>query len=240
MNTLQKSYWLLIAALLCGLPVPLSAQETQPGSSAAVDASGAPFDSRQGRTIGAPQVLEVPPQDLTLPSAGASQPWSLPPTHDTALGRGNPHDEGSWPEATTPLALPRRNYLGVLYATAEEGPVGVKVLDVVQGSPAARAGFQGVSSPGAQRSDLFKAAIVVLAMSPAGPFAIPLAIAHDMYTSRQSPGDLIVTVGDHPVRDAQEFSEEMRRYQPGDTVSFSVMRGGKPLQLTVQLEEEPS
>ena len=61
-----------------------------------------------------------------------------------------------------------------------------------------------------------------------------------MYTSRQSPGDLIVAVGDHPVRDAQEFSEEMRRYQPGDTVSFSVMRGGKPLQLTVQLEEEPS
>jgi S1-C subfamily serine protease len=133
----------------------------------------------------------------------------------------------------------RRNYLGVLYATAEEGPQGVKVLDVVQASPAARAGFQGVNAPGAQSNDLMKAAIVVLAMSPVGAFAIPLAIAHDIYTSRQSPGDLIVAVNDRPVHDAQEFSEEMRRYQPGDTVSFSVMRSGKPLQITVQLEEEP-
>ncbi len=239
MKTLQKSCWLLIAALFCGLPIPLPAQETQPVPSAA-DTSAAPFDSRQGRTIGAPQVLEIPPQDVTLPPASAPQPWSLPPAHEGALSRGDAHDEGLRSEASAPLALPRRNYLGVLYATAEEGPVGVKVLDVVQGSPAARAGFQGTNFPAAQQNDFFKAAIVVLAMSPAGPFAIPLAIAHDIYTSRQSPGDLIVAVGDHPIRDAQEFSEEMRRYQPGDTVSFSVMRGGKPLQLTVQLEEEPS
>jgi S1-C subfamily serine protease len=77
-------------------------------------------------------------------------------------------------------------------------------------------------------------------MSPAGPFAIPLAIAHDMYMGHQSPGDVIVAVGDRPVRNAQEFSEAMRRYQPSETVSFSVLRNGKPLQITVQLEEEPS
>jgi S1-C subfamily serine protease len=51
---------------------------------------------------------------------------------------------------------------------------------------------------------------------------------------------LIVAVGDHQVHDAQEFSEEMRHYQPGETVSFSVVRGGKPLHIAVQLEEEPS
>jgi S1-C subfamily serine protease len=114
----------------------------------------------------------------------------------------------------------------VLYATAEEGPVGIKVLDVVEGSPAARAGFHGVKAPSSQRSDLLKAAIVVLALSPAGPFAIPLAIAHEMYMHRQSPGDLIVAVNDHPVRDAQEFSDAMRRYQPGETVAFSVLMFG--------------
>jgi len=152
---------------------------------------------------------------------------------------GDPNDDGLRPEATMPVAA-KRNYLGVLYATAEEGPVGVKVLDVVPGSPADRAGFQGVNARGTHSSDLVKAAIVVLAMSPVGPFAIPLAIAHDMYMSRQSPGDLIVAVGDHQIRDAQEFSEEMRHYQPGETVSFSIMRGGKPLQIAVQLEEEPS
>lgn len=236
MKTLQRSSWLLIAAFLCGVPVPLPAQEAQSVSSPA-DASAAPLDPRQGRTIGAPQVLEIPPQDIALPPANAPQTGVLPPAHESALGMSEAYSNGSQPESTLPLTR-KRNYLGVLYATAEEGPVGVKVLDVVEQSPAARAGFQGVNTPTAQRSGLLKAAIVVLAMSPAGPFAIPLAIAHDMYMNRQAPGDLIVSVDNHPVRDAQEFSAEMRRYQPGDTVSFSVMRGGKPLQLTVQLEEE--
>jgi len=76
-------------------------------------------------------------------------------------------------------------------------------------------------------------------MSPAGPFAIPLAIAHDVYMGRQTPGDVIVAVGDRSVRTAQEFSEAMRRYQPSETVSFSVLRNGKPVQISVQLEEEP-
>jgi S1-C subfamily serine protease len=76
-------------------------------------------------------------------------------------------------------------------------------------------------------------------MSPAGPFAIPLAIAHDVYMGRHTPGDVIVAVGDRSVRTAQEFSEAMRRYQPSETVSFSVLRKGKPMQISVQLEEEP-
>jgi PDZ domain-containing secreted protein len=60
-----------------------------------------------------------------------------------------------------------------------------------------------------------------------------------MYSASQSPGDLIVAVGDRQVHDAQEFSEEIRRYQPGDAVTFSVLRKGKPMQVAVQLEEEP-
>jgi S1-C subfamily serine protease len=76
-------------------------------------------------------------------------------------------------------------------------------------------------------------------MSPAGPFAIPLAIAHNVYMGRQTPGDVIVAVGDRSVRTAQEFSEAMRRYQPSETVSFSVLRNGKTVQISVQLEEEP-
>jgi hypothetical protein len=230
--------WLLAIALFYGLPVSLFAQEGQSLSPPSAN-SAAPSASHQGRSVGAPQVLEIPAQELTPPEVAAPQPGELPPAYERALGVGDPNDDGLRPEATLPVAV-KRNYLGVLYATAEEGPSGVKVLDVVHGSPADRAGFQGVNTPGVQSSDLVKAAIVVLAMSPVGPFAIPLAIAHDMYTSRRSPGDLIVAVGDHQVHDAQEFSEEMRHYQPGDTVSFSVVRGGKPVQLTVQLEEEPS
>jgi len=183
--------------------------------------------------------LEIPTQELSAPEVATPQPLSLPPANERALGAGDPQNDGLRPEATLPVAS-KRNYLGVLYATAEEGQPGVKVLDVVQGSPADRAGFRGANAPGKNSSDLLKAAIVVLAMSPIGPFAIPLAIAHDMYAGHQSPGDLIVAVGDHQVHGAQEFSEEMRRYQPGETVSFSVVREGKPLQISVRLEEEPS
>lgn len=239
MKALCLACWLLVVALLYAWPTPLSAQETQSISPRTPHTLSAPSENRQGRTVGAPQVLEIPPQELTAPEVAAPQPWSLPSANERALGLGDPQNDGLRPGAPMPVAA-KRNYLGVLYATAEEGQPGVKVLDVVQGSPAARAGFQGASSPGKNSSDLLKAAIVVLAMSPVGPFAIPLAIAHDMYTSHQSPGDLIVAVGDHQIHDAQEFSEEMRRYQPGETVSFSVMRAGKPLQISVRLEEEPS
>jgi hypothetical protein len=237
MNTIRKMYCLLVAVLLCLLPTSLLAQQSQPSLSPAGDA---PFDSRQGRTIGAPQVLEIPPaQDLTEPPVSDLPPWTPAPAPEQALGVSDANNGGLQPQATMPT-ITRRNYLGVLYATAEEGPVGVKVLDVLEGSPAARAGFQGVNSPRGHSSDFLKAAIVVLAMSPVGPFAIPLAIAHDIYTNRQSPGDLIVAVDGRQIRDAQEFSAEMRPYQPGDMVVFSVLRGGKSLQITVQLEEEPS
>ena len=240
MRGLHSACWLLAGALLSARPALLSAQETHSMSSQAVKAAATPSENRQGRSVGAPQVLEISPQEMTAPETAAPPPvGSLPPTNERALGVGDSQDNDVRPEATMPVAA-KRNYLGVLYATAEEGQPGVKVLDVVQGSPAERAGFRGVKTPGSNSNDLVKAAIVVLAMSPIGPFAIPLAIAHDMYTSHQSPGDLIVAVGDHQVHDAQGFSEEMRHYQPGETVSFSVMRGGKPLQIAVQLEEEPS
>ncbi len=230
---------LLFVALLGGIPTGLFAEESQAESLPMSNEATSLVDSNQGRRIGAPQVLEIPVQDLSLSSVSPSPPQPPPLVRDGVQG-DNSSEQGLSGQASALVTGGRRNYLGVLYATAEEGPVGVKVLSVVPGSPADRAGFEGVNSPPPAQSNLLKAAIVVLAMSPAGPFAIPLAIAHDMYTHRQAPGDLIVAVGDRPVHDAQEFSDAMRPYQPGETVTFSVIRGGKPLQIAVQLEEEPS
>lgn len=239
----MKAPWsiscLLVAASLWGVPVVSSAQETQSRSPLSDDTPAPQSDSRQGRAVGAPQVLEIAPQEVAPPAVAAPQPWELPPANERAPGVGDPNDDGLRPEATMPVVT-KRNYLGVLYATSEEGEPGVKVLDVVEGSPADRSGFQGVNAPGMHSNDLIKAAIVVLAMSPVGAFAIPLAIAHDIYTNRRSPGDLIVAVNDRPVRDALEFSEEMRNHQPGETVLFSVVREGKRMQISVVLEEEPS
>ncbi|MCS6925129.1 MAG: PDZ domain-containing protein [Candidatus Binatia bacterium] len=230
MNMRTCLCWWMFVALLGSSPSVLFAQGSQSDQ----------VSSGEGRRIGAPQVLEIPVQELpaAVPSAPVYEtlpsPSVDPGGQDLPAGVALPQDVPELPSQPH-----RRTYLGVLYATAEEGPAGVKVLSVVAGSPAARAGFQGADAPEAGGSSLFKAAIVVLAMSPAGPFAIPLAIAHDMYTNRHPPGDLIVAVDNQPVRNAQEFSDKLRAYRPGDTVVFSVVRAGKPLQLSVQLEEEP-
>lgn len=230
MNTPKCPYWWVLVALMWSFPSFVFAQENE----------GEKADGRQGRKIGAPQVLEIPVQELPLVTPSPAVQEAIPPPSTSTSGLGVPDNAGLQAE-TSPLPPQqhRRTYLGVLYATAEEGPVGVRVLSVVAGSPAARAGFLGADAPEASGSSLFKAAIVVLAMSPAGPFAIPLAIAHDMYTNRHPPGDLIVAVDNQPVRDAQEFSDKLRSYQPGDTVVFSILRAGKPGQISVQLEEEP-
>lgn len=249
MRTDNLSRWLLLPTLLSTLTLPAVSLSASPQTAPQAEENE---DVPPGQRLGAPQVLEIGPAPVPErkePERIAEPPLSLPPT------RAGEYTDPPIPERTAgrepastqlpPAGNPAtkikgsRNYLGVLYATAEEGPVGVKVLDVVPGSPAEQAGFSGANRPSEGQSNLMKAAIVVLAMSPAGPFAIPLAIAHDMYMTKQTPGDLIVAVNNQPVRNAQEFSEMMRRYQPHETVAFSVLRAGKALQISVQLEEEP-
>lgn len=207
----------------------------------------APTQGRQSPSVGAPQVLEIPIPNAAPPTSQASDFGEFDSNADwSATAATTPDDQfpewyGQSQDGLDELetAALKRTYLGVLYATSEEGPEGVLVLSVIDNSPAARAGFEGANTPPSDKSGLMKAAIVVLAMSPAGPFAIPLAIAHDMYTNRHPPGDLIVAVKDQPVRNAQEFTETMQRYQPGDSVPFKVLRQNKLLQITVTLEEEP-
>ena len=208
-------------------------------------AQNAPADTDQhAQEVGAPQVLEIPVRSgLTQPAA----PVELPASDFREL---HPHEDWSsaatdsqlseWPDPSAVES--KRTYLGVLYATAEEGPEGVRVLSVIEDSPAHRSGFEGVNAPTRHnRNDLVKkAAIIALAMSPAGPFVMPLVAAHDHITRERHPvGDLIVAVENTPVRTAQDFTEAMQRYSPGDQVAFSVLRKNRPLQITVTLEEEP-
>jgi hypothetical protein len=199
---------------------------------------------RNSRDVGAPQVLEIPVQS-TQPSGPVETPSQLSDFGDLDPNRdwSSPAMDSQFPDWSEPsfeTAELKRTYLGVLYATAEKGPEGVQVLSVIEGSPADRSGFEGVNTPARDtRNDFMKVAIVALALSPAGPFVMPLAIAHDIYKNRHPPGDLIVAVENDTVRNAQEFTAAMRRYQPGDRVSFTVLRKNQPLQMTVTLEEEP-
>jgi len=255
MKTDKLSYWLLLPAFFSALAWPVVALSASPKSDPPKTAPQTEESEEvpPGQRLGAPQVLEIAPAPApeqkevesvavpapTSPPTRAAE-YTEPPITEKTIGRETANKSIPPLDNSIAKAKGSRNYLGVLYATAEEGPVGVKVLDVVPGSPAERAGFSGTNRPSEGQSTLIKAAIVVLAMSPAGPFAIPLAIAHDMYMNRQTPGDMIVAVNNQPVHNAQEFSEVMRRYQPRETVTFSILRGGKAMQISVQLEEEPS
>ncbi len=214
-----------------------------------IQAQHAPTDAGQpAQAVGAPQVLEIPVQgSLTQPPAPAA-----PLPSDQWSGSEDSHPHADWPASTADSQFPewpdpagvesKRTYLGVLYATAEQGPEGVQVLSVIEGSPAHRSGFEGVNGPtqSSQNDLVKKAAIIALAMSPAGPFVMPLVAAHDHLTRDRHPaGDLIVAVENSPVRTAQDFTETMQRYSPGDQVSFSVLRRNQPHHITVTLEEEP-
>jgi S1-C subfamily serine protease len=128
----------------------------------------------------------------------------------------------------------------VLYATAEDGPGGVRVLDVIAGSPAERAGFSASPRPSPKTDLVLTVAAVLITLTPAAPFAIALGLARDAYDSQPPEwGDLITAVAGHPVRDALEFNDVMGHFGPGDTVPFVVQRGRTQVRLSAQLAAEP-
>src|SRR5262249_45800023 len=135
----------LIGVLLYGLPVMSVAKE--PRRAPASTKEGVIADVNQPQ-VGAPQVLEIPPAQEPIPPSNtpSSNPSSSIPERSGATG--SLPSEGLRPEAPAPSAMTsQRVYLGLLYATAEDRTSGVKVLDVIPGSPAARAGFEGANAP---------------------------------------------------------------------------------------------
>jgi S1-C subfamily serine protease len=115
------------------------------------------------------------------------------------------------------LGVPRPGYLGVLYATADGDPAGVRVLAVIAGSPAERAGFMAAPRPSPKTDLILKVAAVLIGMTPAAPLAIALGL----------------------MRDALEFNNVMRLFGLGDTVPFVVQRGSTQVRLSAQLAAEP-
>lgn len=51
--------------------------------------------------------------------------------------------------------------------------------------------------------------------------------------------DIIVNVGGYDVENINDLGRALRRFEPGDTVTVTVYRGGNQVQLTVTLDEKP-
>lgn len=230
----RSLYPTLIGLLLCGSPVTGLAKEPYRVLSQMNDEIAE--KSGQSRP-GAPQVLEIPPiQDP------ASFPPAAPPVETSRrIDTQTQADEAlKRQDDLPPAGTTKRSYLGLVYVSFEEEGGGVEVLDVLVGSPAARAGFVGsrTSSAPSRTDQLFKIAMAGLIMSPAAPFAVPLVIAHEMFLACRPRGDVILAVGDRPIRDAVELNEEIHQYHPGDQVKFSIVRCRKTMQITAQMGDE--
>ena len=192
------------------------------------------------------------PSESELPAAGSDSFESPSPSEPPESGESPAEPTATAPDTGVSPALDaalgklaalaaasgRPTYLGIFYATSEQELPGVQVLNVVESSPAAKAGIEGIHA-GEQDNKLMKAALVALTMSPAGPFVMPLAAAHQLYKARNPPGDVIVAVDDTRVVNAQEFTQAMQRFAPGDRVDFTVVRKKEPRVVRVTLEAEP-
>jgi S1-C subfamily serine protease len=131
---------------------------------------------------------------------------------------------------STPAKPP---YLGVVGRTALacRYPAGVRISQVIEGSPAHQAGLKGEATLS------WKQAVTgLLALSPAALLVSPFISDSDHGGS----GDLILAVDGKRVHNQEEFEQEMRRFRPGDVVYFSILRGGSGLrQVPVHLADYP-
>lgn len=226
----KRLYPMSIGVLLCGMPVSSLAGEHYRVLSKMNDEIA---ERDEPRHSGAPQVLELPPVGPTVTEGSTLHGRELIP--DDNLGDANANRQDAPPVAAT-----KRTYLGLVYVSTEKEDGGVEVLDVLVGSPAAQAGFVGSRTPvpASRTEQLMKFAVAGLAMSPAAPAAVPLVIVHELFLACRPRGDVILAVGDQAIRDAVELNSKIRRYHPGDPVAFSIVRCGKPMQVTAQMGEE--
>ena len=234
-NRRSRARALRVVSVVVLLASPAWGQSAQRPSASGIP-TGAPAASPSRaaepptRRMGAPQVVEIPlPEPSPAPSPSGPENVDQQRSQSESLAA---------PARPTPVSRP--GYLGVLYATAEDGPGGVRVLDVIAGSPAERAGFSASPRPSPKTDLVLTVAAVLITLTPAAPFAIALGLARDAYDSRLAErGDLITAVAGHPVRDALEFNDVMGHFGPGDTVPFVVQRGRTQVRLSVQLAAEP-
>ncbi|MCS6924821.1 MAG: PDZ domain-containing protein [Candidatus Binatia bacterium] len=154
------------------------------------------------------------------PLSSASQPLP-PPTQPTP-------QIAPVPAVATPV------YLGITGDTSPtcRYPAGVRISRVIEGSPAHQAGLKGEGTLS------WKDAVMgVLAASPAALLVSPLLPSRN----HERWGDLILAIDGKRVHDKEEFEREMRRFQPGDVVYFSIFRVTSGLkQIPVRLAAYPS
>ena len=158
--------------------------------------------------------VQAPTPLAPQPGLSASQPSAAPSTN-----------------ATNAPAKPA--YLGIAGQTVQtcRYPAGVRITRVIEGSPAQQAGLKGEGTLGWQ-----EAMAGVLTLTPLAPLVLPFI------TDREhgGTGDLILAVDGKRVHNREELEQELKRFRPGHTIYFSVLRDQSGVhQIAVRLTEAP-
>lgn len=94
-------------------------------------------------------------------------------------------------------------------------------------------GWLGVSL--LQTNDAYKEALGVKEMS--GALASQVYIGSPAQKAGMKPGDYIISVDGHDVKDVEQVQREVGRIEAGKVVPFVVMRNGEKIELSVKIEE---
>ena len=111
----------------------------------------------------------------------------------------------------------RRPWLGVetlptnhLRRLGVDIPEGMLIVKLVQGAPAHQAGLQGATR-----------------QARVGNYLIPWG------------GDIILAIGDKPVRSYEELADEIESYQPGEVIKVDYLRNEKRENVQIRLAQRP-
>jgi hypothetical protein len=235
-----KEMFLFVACLSLS-PLPVFAQQGSSWQRPSGQPTPLPASSQELPSSAAPQW--VPPLSPQVPGAGHPQVMEMPavqvpvPAAQTPV----PHVEQTVPPLHTPteetVVVPRVAkpvYLGITGDTSPtcRYPAGVRISRVIEGSPAHQAGLKGEGTLSVK-----DALVGVLATSPAALFIAPLLSSSD----HSRWGDLILAIDGKRVHNREEFENQMKHFQPGDVVYFSVLRERHGLkQVPVRLGEHLS
>jgi len=177
-----------------------------------------PPPAPQGEDEAHPQVQEMPAVQAPTPLAPRQPGLSAQPPAVAA---------------PPPGVQPKPAYLGIAGQTVQacRYPAGVRITRVIEGSPAQQAGLKGEGTwtwPQAMAG--------VLTLTPLAPFVLPFVTDSEHGGS----GDLILAVDGKRIHTREELEQELKRFRPGDTVYFSVLREQSGVhQIPVRLAEYP-
>lgn len=85
--------------------------------------------------------------------------------------------------------------------------------------------------------------LILTEIAPRGPAAQAGLYASDRVIQRGGQiviGDVIIRVGDTPIKSNEDLYRSLRDKKIGDVVPVTVIRGGQPLTVSVRLQERPS